>query len=367
MPKTEQSNFEIDKPSPAVIALQKDLANKYRAHLLEEKKQQIKEFENFKKEVGEFANKLERIKSKFFEMYSSSNFIVGIENWTKRVKEIKSNANIIYSTNNIAGKKELALLDNCLQYLNNLLYNQDSSDEYDRSPATYCFNHYLTPLVNDFLVFNQSLNSHYNQCMDSIWAEFMPKCKLTKDKWNEASYLYDKSRIYDIDNNNCVRSITINKYKNKNKWSIELKALKTNADFNSETLYLSPQLNKQLADALNTNHLPITYPGIEYYPDEIDSRARVFKMNGTLEEINNIWPQILLTVIQLEGDRVFSQVPDIVNLFNMVQMNNANYYGRGPQENHPIWRNHPSSINNQMDAMSLKDTSGSHPIKPQRP
>lgn len=387
----QNNAVEIEEPSPEVIALRKDLAKKYQVHLIEQKKQQMKEFEIFKSNVDRFANKLNRMKVKFYDMFNSPDLITDIEKSTKAVNQIIVDMHKIFSANELDCKHELELLKKCLNYLSNLLNNQNFSDEYDVSPANFSFNHYVTPLVNNFLEVSQSINAHYNSCMSALLA-YLPQCKLAKDKSIDAGY-YEKSRTYEIDNNNCVRSITVNKFKNNDWWSVELRALKTNADPKNEMLYLSNELNQKLAEALNANGLPVTTPGVEYFPDKIDRRARVFKINGTLDQINNLWPQILFTVIQVEGDNVYSSVPHITHLLDtmaaekvVVQQpvvknanktdntnvffgrgpesdNNDYYFGRGPQpHNHPFWTNKTPGLNNQMESMSLNENNK----KPQR-
>jgi hypothetical protein len=95
----------------------------------------------------------------------------------------------------------------------------------------------------------------------------LPVCKIERDEWNKKDGYFEKYRAYLIENNNCIRRISIDKIKEKDSWDITLTATKKNHPACDSIFNFCAERNGQLEKTLINNGLNRSNPCVQYFPD----------------------------------------------------------------------------------------------------
>jgi hypothetical protein len=133
----------------------------------------------------------------------------------------------------------------------------------------------------------------------------LPVCKIERDEWNKKDGYFEKYRAYLIENNNCIRGISIYKIKEKDSWDITLTATKKNPPACDSIFNFCAERNGQLEKTLINNGLNRSNPCVQYFPDGDNVWGRSLNISGTFEQIKSLFPIIIKTIKDLEGNEVF--------------------------------------------------------------
>lgn len=335
MLRNNQDAIEKEQTDPKVEALFKDRAKKFRDSKIEKKIAQTQCFEVLANQVADLATKVNIVKAKFFEIWNKR-YLETASDLLERVKNVESKLKTFCVDNKLTSI-DFKLLEECKKHITGLEDNIGLMSQ-------YCFDNHMKAIATAFEKFNRQVQSQYADLKNNpIPEEFLPTCKLRQSEWGNNQY----HKYYEIDNNECVRTINVFKMKNQN-WCIELKALKYNADVSHEDLYFSADNNRKLAAALIENEIHERYPGVKYFPDGNSNQGRDFTLVDTLENMLKIWPTILFAIVRVEGDNVFRNTPDIQLIFDSVPRNSK----VSELTNHPFWKQ--GSLNEQQQETTYK-------------